>query len=111
MHRLKIVQKWTETTATFKDHGAKAPVVYRHRVRLVLEQFRGLKHTQLHSFNDNWSLKKRITIILCILGKFYYVTLSFPSFLPITEKRGNVNYQNNHKESPENDAACQMTPP
>lgn len=42
LHRLEVVQKWTETTTAFKHHGAKAPVVHSDSVWLVLKQLRRL---------------------------------------------------------------------
>lgn len=42
LHRLEVVQKWTETTTAFKDHGAKAPVVDGDSVRLIFKELRGL---------------------------------------------------------------------
>lgn len=43
LHRLKVVQEWTETTTAFKHHRAKAPVVHSNSVWLILKQFRCLQ--------------------------------------------------------------------
>lgn len=50
LHRLPVVQKRTEAAAAFKNHRAKAPIVYSNRVWLVVKQLRSLQTNRSNYF-------------------------------------------------------------